>query len=102
LTTLLDLISRKEGIYETAMHQIANLTFTFFLIYEQPNVVLSSFEKMPGWKEKLKPLYYGTIKILGKQDELIKMGSELNDRVDEIVKETIAERKKYVNSRKDG
>ena len=58
-----------------------------FLAFEQYHVVNQVLEEFPEWKDKMKPIYYANLAFLGYKNELLKMGSELRDKVAEVIEE---------------
>lgn len=85
LKLFLEVTKSSETEYEGPIINLVRIILNQYLISGQANVVLSVFESEEIWKDKLKPTYYATLKILGKEDELYRMGSEIKDQVDEIV-----------------
>jgi hypothetical protein len=75
------------NIHESVINTLVQIIFLQFLNYEQPNTLFESFEKYPVWKDRLRPVYYATLKILNKESEVNKMPPELDESVNKILYE---------------
>ncbi len=79
----------KENIFKEITKDIQNV-FLMFLAKKQYHFIYKLFEENKfDIKDKYKPVYYATVKLLGEEysDEFKKMPPELTETVDEILKE---------------
>ena len=99
LDTLFNLME-KNSIKESTMDWIIQLTFMNFLLFDQPNIVLDKFEKVPQLKDKLKPTYYAVMKLVENESQVQKMGPELVGEVDRILQNVERGKEKIKEIRK--
>lgn len=89
LKTLVEAVKLLEetlGIDKSALNYIVEFAIIQFLLHSQPNTVLSVIEKNSSWKDRVKPFYFATLKFAGKEDEFLKMGSEIEPFVNRLIK----------------
>lgn len=94
LISLIELSPSFEEIFETSSLLIIDLALFNFLIYHQSNLVLEIFTERSELKEKFKPLYFTTLKILGLENEFRKMPPELQENVDRLLKIILSSQRK--------
>jgi hypothetical protein len=83
-----EIIEKKELTKEHYAYFL--LILELLLAKKQINYVYKLFEKNNNnLKDKFKPLYYAVLKLMGEkyQDEYNRMGSEIKETVEEILKE---------------
>jgi len=95
LKTLVYLSSQHSGVFEATATNLVDLSLFFFLMFNQENIALSIFQQFTEWKDKLKPTYYTVHKLLKNDSEVIKMTSEIEEKVNEMVARIISVRKDY-------
>jgi GTPase SAR1 family protein/Fe2+ or Zn2+ uptake regulation protein len=97
LNILIEVETGNDIIDEETGNLLLNIAITNFLVFDQLSVVQNTFDNNPILKDKLKPTYYATLKLLGLENELKKLGPELLGKVNEVLNDIF-----YMKKRIDG
>ena len=91
------LLNNPEALTKFSFAETLTNYFIFLLAKKQYHLAYNLFEEFKDLKNKLKPIYYALMKILKDKypKEYLKMGSELEETVEEILIEVEEKREVY-------
>lgn len=85
LEALLKLADDADKNTEWSVDTLVSSALVEFLVCDQPNLLKSVFDHRPVLKEKFKPTYYATLKIMQQDYEVLKMAPEIEKTVNSII-----------------